>query len=470
MTTDQQHRRILYELAAGVYLVPGATRGAICDTNTGNVYSLNAAATRALLGEQDDPAFCAALHAQGLLGESRPRPSSPHPPAFHLEFAWFEILTNDCNERCLHCYADSMPRTYRKRLAMAGAAPEMTEAAPEPAPAVLSAARWTALVTEAYDLGCRHCQFIGGEPFLWRGEHGETVLDLAAHARALGYEFVEIFTNATLITERNIAEIKRLGLHIAVSLYSDDAVVHETITRLPGSYKKTVGALLLLKEWEVPTRVETVLMRPNQATVESTNKFLADRGFSHRSPDVLRPKGRGDNLALQPDPAVLAMYGLILGPEGFSAPPEFFQRSVEGHNCLAGKVTITDNGNVLPCIFSRGQVVGNVERAGSLRQVLEGRIAAIWRTTKDDVLVCRDCEYRYVCFDCRPISEGAACGKGDYTTAPYPRCTYDPFTGVWGGGTWTLDEAGAPVYDETLRPQIERARAAGQPGALARGH
>jgi hypothetical protein len=132
MATDQQHRRILYELAAGVYLVPGATRGAICDTNTGNVYSLNAAATRALLGQHDDPAFCAALHAQGLLGESRPRPSSPHPPAFHLEFAWFEILTNDCNERCLHCYADSMPRTYRKRLAMAGSAPEMAPGLLEP--------------------------------------------------------------------------------------------------------------------------------------------------------------------------------------------------------------------------------------------------------------------------------------------------------------------------------------------------
>lgn len=77
---------------------------------------------------------------------------------------------------------------------------------------------------------------------------------------------------------------------------------------------------------------------------------------------------------------------------------------------------------------------------------------------KDDVLVCQDCEYRYVCFDCRPISEGAACGNGDYKTAPYPRCTYDPYEGVWGGGTWKVDDEGKPYYDESLKAIIEKVR------------
>lgn len=324
------------------------------------------------------------------------------------------------------------------------------------------------MITESYDLGSRQGQFIGGEPFIWRGTNKETVLDLVEHAKQTGYEFIEIFTNATQVRDEQIRRIKELGLSIAVSLYSDVEEVHDQITRTPGSFRQTTAALRLLQDAGVPTRVETVLMGPNQQTMDSTAEFINKMGFSHRAPNVLRPKGRGGNAKLQPDPESLVRYGLILGPD-FSASEEFFQRSVDGHNCLAGKITITDNGNILPCIFSREQIVGNA-RVQSLKQVLEGKIQGIWQTTKDDVLVCQDCEYRYVCFDCRPISEGAACGNGEYQIAPYPRCTYNPYEGIWGGGTWKVDQQGKPYYDETLRSIIEKVRTVGVKGNQTRGY
>lgn len=154
----------------------------------------------------------------------------------------------------------------------------------------------------------------------------------------------------------------------------------------------------------------------------------------------------------------------------FSAPPDFFKRSVDRHNCLAGKLTITDTGDVLPCIFSRGKTVGNVLRDGSIETVLEGQIKDIWKITKDDVLVCQDCEYRYVCFDCRPISEGATQGNGNFETAPYPRCTYNPYEGEWANGTWKLDDQGRPFYDESLKEYIMVARKENLPKVQPRGH
>ena len=102
--------------------------------------------------------------------------------------------------------------------------------------------------------------------------------------------------------------------------------------------------------------------------------------------------------------------------------------------------------------------MGNVLREGSLKEILEGTVQDIWKITKDDVLVCQDCEYRYVCFDCRPLSEGAANGKGDYKSAPYPRCTYDPYEGNWNNGLWKLDDNGKPFYEESLKPVIEKYR------------
>ena len=90
------------------------------------------------------------------------------------------------------------------------------------------------------------------------------------------------------------------------------------------------------------------------------------------------------------------------------------------------------------------------------------KLETIWRSTKDNVLVCQDCEYRYVCFDCRPLSQGVNQGKGEYLTAPYPRCTYNPYTGEWAKGVWRVDENGKPYYDETLRPVIEEVVAQGK--------
>ena len=134
----------------------------------------------------------------------------------------------------------------------------------------ISFEKWKELIADSYDLGCRRCQFIGGEPTLYRGENEETVFDLAEHAKTIGFEFIEIFTNGSLLTEEKIKRIKKLGLNVAVSLYSSDETTHDAITKVPGSFKKTTRALELLNEAGIPTRVETVLMRPNEKTIKET--------------------------------------------------------------------------------------------------------------------------------------------------------------------------------------------------------
>lgn len=452
----------MYTLGEGIYFVPGAKQGALCDTNTGNVYSINETATKILRGEIQNEEFWQKLVVMSLAQVSERETTIPALPTLDdatLTFMWFEVISDDCNERCLHCYADSMPPTYRRKMQLAS----VQTSGSEPSKRKLTYQDWCQIICEGYTLGCRQGQFIGGEPFLYRGEQGETVLDLAGYARQVGFDLIEIFTNATLLTPAKIAHIKALGLHIAVSLYSHDPHVHDAITRMPGSHKKTMTALQLLREAEIPTRVESVIMRTNQATVATTIQLIDELGFGHKTPDPLRPKGRGDNPALMPEDEILVQYGLMTGPD-FTASQETLAHYRSGHSCLLGKITITDSGDVLPCIFSRSQVIGNVRASGSLAQIVASQaVQRIWQTTKDSVLVCRDCEYRYVCFDCRPLSEASASGNGEYLSAPYPRCTYNPYTGEWGGGVWKVDEHGQPYYDERLKPVIEKALANGVP-------
>jgi radical SAM protein with 4Fe4S-binding SPASM domain len=443
-----------YQLRDGVFFVPGALRGAVLDTHTGRVYSVNDEGAAVLRYEAGDDAYWEGLVALDLAErttEARAQPL-PRTATDQLSFAWFEIVTDDCNERCAHCYADSMPRTYRKSLKRAL---PLASDCDEPAKARMTHEGWLAVIAEAARLGARACQFIGGEPFLYRGPHGETVLDLVSAARAAGFSVVEIFTNATLITRDKAVRIQELGARIAVSLYSDQADVHDAITRTPGSHAKTTAAIALLRELGVTVRAEVVLMQPNQHTIESTLTFKKQRGLGDRAPDPLRPKGRGDDPRLMPDFDNLVKYGLMLEPN-FVAQRETIAHYASGHSCLLGKVAITEFGDVLPCIFTRNHTVGNLLVSKQLEPIMRGAaLSRFWKATKDQVLVCKDCEYRYVCFDCRPLSEASAGGRADYLHAPYPRCTYNPYTGEWAAGLWKVDDAGQPLYDRSQAREIQ---------------
>jgi len=305
------------------------------------------------------------------------------------------------------------------------------------------------LIDEGYQLGCRHCQFIGGEPFMYRGMNGKTVLDLAEYAKEIGYEFVEIFTNATLLTHDKLIKIKDLGLHVAVSIYSHLAEVHDAITQIPGSHTKTMQALENLREFDIPTRVAVVLMHHNQSTIEQTREHICQMGFDGIKIDVVRPTGRGKD-TLVPDKEIYERYALVNAPN-FKATKKFVAQTLKENSCLAGKIVIVDNGDILPCIFGREWIIGNV-RQSSLESVVDSaQMQKLWSFSKDLVRVCCDCEYRYICHDCRPLANAV----NNRQDAPSPRCTYNPYTGAWGKGVWRIDSGGTFIYTQQMEESMQ---------------
>lgn len=445
-----------YALTPHTFLVQGALRGALLDTNTGRVYSLNPSGVSVLTRETTDESFWQELCTLDLAEETsgaRELPELPRVGRPTLNFMWLEIEGEDCNESCLHCYADSMPPGFRR-------ARGLPVAHRRPFRKKMSADDWQRVIAEGFELGCRACQFIGGEPFLYR-DGDTTVIELAEYAKRTGYTWIEIFTNGTLITQKKVERIKELGLNIAISLYSHNPEIHDAITQIPGSHAKTTAALRMLKEAGVPTRSAMVVMKQNEDTVTSTLDLMESLGCRDKGVDVLRPKGRGQDAELMPSPETVVTYGIMTEPN-FEASPAIVGHYTTGHSCLAGKITVTETGDALPCIFSRNQIMGNVLGAGGLEGVTQGTaLQRVWNTTKDDVSVCRDCEYRYVCFDCRPLSEAAAEGHAGYLDAPYPRCSHNPYTGEWGKGLWRQTESG-PVFDTEYGAHIDRVLDRGQ--------
>jgi len=313
-----------------------------------------------------------------------------------LEFVWLE-LTSACNLSCIHCYA--------------------AEGEPQGPP--LNQLQWQGVIAEAASLGCKAVQFTGGEPLLY-----PELEKLIRFARKMGTQWrLEVFTNGTLLSEYWFSFFAEHGVEVATSLYSSDPATHDKITRVCGSFERTVSAIKGLIRRGLKFRVGIVLMEENKDQAISTIDFLRALGVepAQIDYDYIRPTGRGKghicNRALScaclPQEQKLRSVGR--SKRGLSG----------GQTCWAGKLAVSTNGGVYPCVFARELEVGRISSDGLVGIVAGRPLRSLWDITLDQVTTCSDCEFRYACFDCRAITLSIT---GDLY-AKNPFCTYNPHTG-----------------------------------------
>jgi radical SAM protein with 4Fe4S-binding SPASM domain len=103
-----------------------------------------------------------------------------------------------------------------------------------------------------------------------------------------------------------------------------------------------------------------------------------------------------------------------------------YRLNMSYNSCWCGRLAVTAGGNFRPCIFS-SLILGNIkEDANNIPKIIE-ELRNYWKITKDKVATCKDCELRYVCFDCREISLRNT--NDLYGCNPF--CNYDPYKGEW---------------------------------------
>jgi len=354
------------------------------------------------------------LARQPIPGGPSPGESAPiSRPRRELRFLWLE-LTERCNLRCVHCYAGSGPGL-------------------KDGPMRFEDHR--RILREAAEAGCRRVQFTGGEALL-----DPDLPALVDEARALGFEWQEVYSNGTLLNEERVHFLRDRQVRVAVSFYSNLEGVHERITQVPGSFRRTVEGIRALVRAGVPVRAGLIRMRHNQDDTQGAIDLLVSLGVPRDriTVDDVRPTGRGCGDTMAP----------AEGRPLMTAPPGGTDIQVEEgevlgcRTCWSGKITVSPSGDVYPCIFSRELPVGNVLH-GSLGPVLAGEsLQDLWSIDKAQIPVCRDCEFRYGCFDCRAL---AFKQTGELRSKP-PECTYDPYSGVWGQAAG----AAAPVLPEII--------------------
>jgi SPASM domain peptide maturase of grasp-with-spasm system len=112
-------------------------------------------------------------------------------------------------------------------------------------------------------------------------------------------------------------------------------------------------------------------------------------------------------------------------PSYFAINIETWSEAQRWNTCLNRKISIDARGDIRNCP-SMPRSFGNI-RGTSLHSALAHQdFTVLWSINKDQIEICKDCEFRYICTDCR-----AYLTKPDDLYSKPSKCTYDPYTAEW---------------------------------------
>lgn len=114
----------------------------------------------------------------------------------------------------------------------------------------------------------------------------------------------------------------------------------------------------------------------------------------------------------------------FISKEYFSIGIESFTEAQSFNSCLNRKISIDKGGFIKNCpsmISSFGHIQDN--RLEDI--LLNTNFTDVWNVNKDQIDICNDCEFRYICTDCRAITIDNL-----HYSKPL-KCSYDPYNEIW---------------------------------------
>lgn len=145
-------------------------------------------------------------------------------------------ITSVCNERCVHCY---IPHECKTK--------------------AINSELFYKVLEEGRKMNIIHVTLSGGEPLLHKD-----IVGFLEKCREFDLS-VNVLSNLTLLNDDIISEMKRNPLlSVQTSLYSMDPIIHDSITKLKGSFEKTKNGILKLLAAGIPVQISCPVMKLNK--------------------------------------------------------------------------------------------------------------------------------------------------------------------------------------------------------------
>ncbi|OXA87683.1 grasp-with-spasm system SPASM domain peptide maturase [Flavobacterium hercynium] len=130
----------------------------------------------------------------------------------------------------------------------------------------------------------------------------------------------------------------------------------------------------------------------------------------------------------------------IIRKNNFVYSNNFYLESQNHNTCLNKKISIDKDGNIKNCP-SMKNIYGNIRNTTLSEVLIIPEFRSFWKINKNEIDVCRDCEFRHICTDCRAYIENPA----NIYSKPL-KCGYDPYTNLWT--EWSTNPLKATVIEE----------------------
>lgn len=297
---------------------------------------------------------------------------------YHLTRVHFEV-SGRCNEHCVHCYfPDSFDRNIMPRELFCSALEQ-----------------------------CKACNVLnitisGGEPML-----NPNLLFFIGECRKNNFS-VNLLSNLTLLSEEMLQVFSDTPLFgVQTSLYSMNAAVHDSITRVKGSFEKTKKAIETLHEHNIPMQINCPVVKQNRDTYQDVLDWASTLNIEASSDYMVFGcfDGSEKNLACRLTLPEIESLIRTHKREGEKEAKDFNQGYGNNNYTICpvcmGSLCLSHLGDVYPCEGWQSYKLGNIGETSIMRIWEESKeIQALRALTYDDFPKCQFCEDKGHCSIC----------------------------------------------------------------------
>lgn len=297
-------------------------------------------------------------------------------------------LTSKCNERCIHCY---IPHENKINS--------------------IDPTVFYSLLDQLKEMNTLSLTLTGGEPMLH-----PLFKEFLREAKKRDFA-VAVLSNLTLLDDEIIEILSEAPISsVQTSLYSLIPEHHDAITKLPGSYEKTMNAILRLIQNNIPIQISCPTMSINKDDYADVLDWAQKHNIRANTDYSIMAKYNHDTSNLEHrlscEECGKIIKDLLNGDIHYQQAilsPDFLERmenleeNPEENFCGAGfsSCCVVSNGDIYPCAGWQSYICGNIKEK-SLADIWfnSEKLNALRNIKRKDIKKCLNCKSKAFCSPC----------------------------------------------------------------------
>ncbi len=245
---------------------------------------------------------------------------------------------------------------------------------------------------------------------------------------ALNFDWDEpsVITNAIIDNTANsfhnyekiFNELEELGCKYIQLRFFDEISPNKLISileKLNGRRIISVEVILPFQNKETSTRIEDMSAEYQRLTQIVFHNADTNETYTKHHTQIINTNSKINS----------ELHCGIISSKYFTLNIKTFTEGQKYNTCLNRKISVDAKGQIKNCP-SLSKSYGHIDNVSLIDVLLKTETKELWEVNKDKVEICKDCEFRYICTDCRAYIE-----QPENLYSKPLKCGYNPYACQW---------------------------------------